>query len=144
MAWWGWIVIGTLIFCAELFAIDAQFFLIFIGAGAITVGLTELLGLHLPEWGQWLMFALLSVGSMILFRRKLYDKLRGGVVPVSDSVVGGHLVLQQELQPGTTCRVDFRGTTWTALNIGNKPIPAGSNAGIQAIDGLTLRISLIE
>jgi inner membrane protein len=144
MAWWGWIVIGTLLFCVELFAIDAQFFLIFIGAGAIVVGLTELLGLHLPAWGQWLMFALLSIGSMILFRRKLYDKLRGGVVPVSDSVVGGRIVLEQLLQPGESCRVEYRGTKWTALNTGDKPIPAGASALIEAIDGLTLRVNLID
>lgn len=144
MPWWGWIVIGTLIFCAELFAIDAQFYLIFVGAGAIIVGLTGLLGLQLPEWGQWLLFAVLSVASMVTFRRKLYDKIRGSAQAVSNSVVGGRVVLEQELLPGASCRVDYRGAKWTALNIGSKPIPAGENASIEAIDGLTLRVTLID
>ena len=142
MPWWGWIVIGTLIFCAELFAIDAQFYLIFIGSGAIVVGLVELLGLHLPDWGQWLLFAILSVSSMVLFRRKLYDKIRGGVVPVSDSVTGGRIVLENELQPGASGRADFRGTTWTVCNVGEQPIPAGSSANIESMEGLTLKVRL--
>lgn len=144
MAWWGWIVIGTLIFCAELFAIDAQFYLIFIGAGAIIVGLTGLLGVQLPEWGQWLLFAVLSVASMVTFRRQLYNKIRGGAQAVSNSVVGGRILLEQELLPGASCRVDYRGAKWTALNVGDKAIPAGQNATIDAIDGLTLRVSLID
>jgi len=142
MPWWGWIVIGTLIFCAELFAIDAQFYLIFIGSGAIVVGLAELLGLHLPAWGQWLLFAFLSVGSMVLFRRKLYDKIRGGAAPVSDSVIGGHIVLESELAPGASTRAGYRGSTWTVWNVGGQPIPAGSSATIEAVEGLTLKVRL--
>jgi membrane protein implicated in regulation of membrane protease activity len=144
MAWWGWIVIGTLVFCAELFAIDAQFYLIFIGAGAIVVGLTGLLGVELPAWGQWLLFAALSVTSMVTFRRKLYDKIRGGVVAVSDSVVGGRIVLAEELLPGASARADYRGTTWTAFNAGDQAIPAGGGATIEAMDGLTLRVKLTQ
>lgn len=142
MPWWGWIVIGTLIFCAELFAIDAQFYLIFIGAGAIIVGLAGLLGLHFPEWGQWLLFAILSVGSMVLFRRKLYDKIRGGAVPVSDSVTGGRIVVDHELLPGASGRADYRGTTWTVWNIGDQPIPAGGSATIESVEGLTLKVRI--
>lgn len=144
MPWWGWIVIGTLLFCAEMFTIDAQFYLIFIGAGAIIVGLTGLLGIDLPVWGQWLLFAALSVTSMVAFRRKLYDKIRGGVVPVSDSVVGGRIVLEQDLKPGATGRANYRGTTWTVFNIGDQQIPAGGSATIKAMDGLTLRVVLTQ
>ncbi|HUU73715.1 MAG TPA: NfeD family protein [Burkholderiales bacterium] len=144
MAWWGWIVIGTLLFCAELFAIDAQFFLIFIGAGAIVVGLTGLLGVELPAWGQWLLFAALAATSMVMFRRKLYDKIRGGVVPVSDSVVGGKIVLVQELKPGATGRADYRGSSWTVFNTGDELIPAGGSATIEAMDGFTLRVALTQ
>ncbi len=62
MPWWGWIIIGVVLLCAELFAIDAQFYLVFIGIGAVIVGLGQLLGLDLPMWGQWLLFAALSIG----------------------------------------------------------------------------------
>ena len=140
MPWWGWIVIGTLIFCAELFAIDAQFYLIFIGAGALIVGAVELLGFAMPAWLQWLMFASLSIVSMVTFRRKLYDTIRGGVLPVSDAVVGKSINLEEQLAPGATCRAEFRGTTWTVKNVGDATISSGSSATIEAMDGLTLHV----
>lgn len=142
MQWWGWIIIGTLVFCAELFAIDAQFYLIFLGAGALTVGIAMLLGVELPAWGQWLLFAALSVASMVTFRQKLYNKIRGGVPPLADAVVGKVIVLTSALQPGATGRIEHQGTTWTAVNIGDEAIPAGGNAGIESMDGLTLRVKL--
>jgi membrane protein implicated in regulation of membrane protease activity len=140
MPWWGWIVIGTLIFCAELFAVDAQFYLIFIGAGALIVGVTGMLGITMPAWGQWLLFATLSVVSMVTFRRKLYQMIRGGVLPVMDAVVGKSIVLQEELQAGAMCRTEYRGTTWTARNVGDTTIAKGASATIETMDGLTLHV----
>jgi membrane protein implicated in regulation of membrane protease activity len=142
MQWWGWIVVGTLLFCAELFAIDAQFYLIFLGAGALTVGVVSMAGLGLPPWGEWLLFATLSIACMVAFRRRLYDKIRGGPVHVSDAVIGEKLRLREELPPGGTCRAEYRGSTWTVLNVGPDPIRAGASATIEAMDGLTLRVRL--
>ena len=142
MPWWGWIVIGALLFGAELFAIDAQFYLIFIGAGALIVGVVEFTGIEMPPWGQWLLFAALSIVSMVTFRRKLYGMIRGGVLPVRDAVVGKRIVLEEQLQPGATGRAEYRGTTWTVMNVGDELIPAGGNATIEAMDGLTLRVKL--
>ncbi len=140
MPWWGWIVIGTLLFCAELFAIDAQFYLIFIGAGALIVGVTGMLGITMPAWGQWLLFAVLSVASMVTFRRKLYDMIRGGVLPVGDAVIGKSIHLEEQLAPGAICRAEYRGTTWTVKNVGEATIASGGSATIEAMDGLTLQV----
>jgi len=52
MPWWGWIVIGALLFSAELFAIDAAFYLIFLGAAALTVGLVGMIGLGFSVYGR--------------------------------------------------------------------------------------------
>lgn len=140
MPWWGWIVIGTLLFCAELFAIDAQFYLVFIAAGALLVGILGLVGVELPVWGQWLLFAAIAVVSMVTFRRRLYDKLRGGIPDMQDSILGQSVTLDQALEPGAICRTEYRGTTWTAVNIGDVLIPSGSRAVIAERDGLTLRV----
>ena len=64
MIWWKWFVIGTLLLGIELFAIDAQFFLIFIGAAAIVVGLIGMLGINLPVWLQWVLFAALAIAAV--------------------------------------------------------------------------------
>jgi len=140
MPWWGWIIIGIVLLCAELFAIDAQFFLVFIGIGALIVGLGQLLGLDLPMWGQWLLFAALSVGAMFTLRRQLYEKLRMRAVGTAALGVGDSVVIAEELSPGSSCRTEYRGSTWTCVNIGENVIPAGANARIDMLDGLTLRV----
>jgi membrane protein implicated in regulation of membrane protease activity len=133
-------VIGTLLLGAELFAIDAQFYLIFIGAGAIAVGLGLFLGLDLPVWAQWLAFAVLSLGFMITMRRKLYRTVRGAKTPLDSGAIGKTIVIPQELAPGGSCRAEFRGSTWQALNVGKDVIPADSPAVIDLVEGLTLHV----
>ena len=141
MPWWGWIVVGGVLLGAEMFAVDAEFYLIFLGIAALLVGTTELAGLHLPVWGQWLMFAVLSLTSMVAFRRKFYDKLRGGIPDMPDSMTGKRIKITEDLAPGDECRVAHRGSEWTARNVGQTAISNGSNATIQSVDGLTLHVS---
>lgn len=141
MPWWGWIVLGGLLLGAEMFAIDAQFYLIFIGVAALSVGLVELLGVAMPEWVQWLMFAGLSVTFMVLFRGRLYGKLRGNIPDMADHMEGKRVLITEDLAPGAQCRVAHRGTNWTAQNIGQTPITSGTNAQIASVDGLTLHVS---
>jgi membrane protein implicated in regulation of membrane protease activity len=142
MAWWGWAVIGTLLLCAELFAIDAQFYLIFIGAGAIVVGLIGLAGIDFPIWAQWLLFAVLSITAMLTVRRHLYERLRSQTTARVDTDVNRHVLIPQELAPGRSSRVEYRGSGWTAVNIGDQVIPAGSEVRIDSVDGLTLNVRL--
>jgi membrane protein implicated in regulation of membrane protease activity len=142
MAWYSWIIIGTLLLGVELFAVDAQFFLIFIGAGAIVVGLIGMLGIDLPEWLQWLLFAVLSIAAMLTLRRELYAKLRQRPLGKVDTDVDHRVLIPQELQPGKSMRVEYRGSGWTALNVGERAIPAGEEVRIESVDGLTLRVRL--
>src|SRR5262245_27204668 len=142
MSWWSWCIMGTLLLAAELFAVDAQFYLIFIGLGAIVVGLIGLVGIDLPDWAQWMTFAVLSVAAMLTVRRYLYEKLRRRAPAVVDSDVAQRVRITEELAPGKTLRVEYRGTGWTALNVGDRLIPAGEDVRIEAVDGLTLRVRL--
>ncbi|HEY8519562.1 MAG TPA: NfeD family protein [Gammaproteobacteria bacterium] len=142
MPWWGWIVVGTLLLCAELFAIDAQFYLIFIGSAAIVVGLGGLIGFDLPMWVQWLAFAALSVVSMFTIRRQLYEKWHARPLGKVEDDVGKRVRIGQELEPGKSCRVEYRGSLWTAVNVGQRAIGAGDEARIEAVDGLTLRVTI--
>lgn len=140
MYWWGWVVAGVLLLAVELLAIDAQFYLIFVGVGAIVVGLALWLGLDLPLWAQWLLFAFVSLAFMFTLRRQLYEEMRGRAVGVDNSVVGKTLVVPEDLDPGKSCRAEYRGTTWTAVNSGKERITAGSSVRIEVVDGLTLHV----
>jgi hypothetical protein len=140
MQWWTWFVLGTLLLAIELFAIDAQFFLIFVGAAAIVVGLIGMLGINLPVWLQWLVFAALSVVAVATMRKQIYAKLRSRATASVDTDVNKRVRIPEELAPGKSMRVEYRGTGWTALNVGNNAIAAGEEVRIESVDGLTLRV----
>ena len=140
MQWWTWFVLGTLLLGIELFAIDAQFFLIFIGAAAIVVGLIGMLGIELPGWLQWLLFAALAVAAMATMRRQIYAKLRKRPHSTVDSDVHQLVRVPEELEPGKSTRIEYRGASWTALNVGKAAIPAGAEVRIESVDGLPLHI----
>jgi inner membrane protein len=140
MQWWTWFVLGTLLLAIELFAIDAQFFLIFIGAAAIVVGLIGMLGIDLPVWLQWVLFAALAIAAVATMRRQIYAKLRSRPMASVDTDVNQRVRIPEELAPGKSTRIEYRGTAWTALNVGKHAIPAGQEVRIESVDGLTLHV----
>ena len=143
MAWWGWCIFGVVLLGVELLAVDAQFFLVFAGLAAILVGLFGLVGLELPVWGQWLAFAVIAVGSMFTLRRQIYVKFMSKPMGAVSTDVDQRIVLTQDLAPGRSCRIQYRGSGWTALNVGDQPISSGGTARIDSIEGVTLRVRAV-
>ncbi len=141
MAWYGWMILGAILLGAELFAIDAQFYLVFMGISAALVGFASLFGLVMPEWAQWLTFAVLSLASMFTFRKSLYEKIRGGAVGFHASIPGNTVEIKEDLPPGKETRAEYRGTVWTMRNVGEAEITAGTRAEVVKVDGLTLHIT---
>ncbi len=140
MAWWSWCILGVALLGIELLAVDAQFYLVFAGLSAVVVGLLGLVGLELPIAGQWLLFAVLAVTAMFTLRRPIYAKLMNKPPGNVSTDLDQRVVLAQELGPGKSCRIEYRGSGWTAINIGDQPIPSGGAARIDSIDGVTLRV----
>ena len=140
MVWWGWLIVGLLLMGAELGAVDAAFYLIFVGAAAICLGLVGLAGVTLPIWGQWLLFSVLAIASMVLFRQKLYNKLRAGAAGFGNTAVGTLVTVSENVPQGGQTRVGMRGSRWTAVNVGTAPIAAGADARVVKADGVDLRI----
>ncbi len=101
MPWWAWLVLGIGLLGVEMFVIDAQFYLVFIGLSAAVVGLLGLAGVNLPEWAQWLVFAVLALIAMLTFRRRVYEMLRSGVGQVDERLtVGDRVLVAARLEPG--------------------------------------------
>ncbi len=139
MPGWGWLVIGALLFATEMFLIDAQFYLVFLAAAALVVGLLEWSGLPLSQAAQWLLFAFLAVVAMAGFRKRLYQRLRRQIDVVPEAVTAGDRVqLPEVLAPGQSCRVEYRGSTWTARNTGVTAL--SGEVVIIKVDGLTLLV----
>jgi membrane protein implicated in regulation of membrane protease activity len=138
MEWWAWIAVGAVLLGSELAFVDAQFYLVFVGASALVVGLLQITGLNLAVWLQWLIFALLAATSMLTFRRRIYERMRRGLPAMKGGPAGETVTLPQELTPGESCRLEFRGSSWSAVNGGKAVIAAGAKARIERVDGLTL------
>ena len=142
MPWWGWLIAGIGLLGVEMFVIDAQFYLVFLGASATLVGLLGLAGVAMPEWAEWLTFAALAIVAMVAFRRRVYELVRRQQAPVEERVTtGARVVVPTRLEPGQTCRVDYRGSSRTPRNAGGSAIEAGTEALISRVDGLTLHIT---
>ena len=141
MTWWGWMIVGAVLLGAELLAVDAQFYLVFLGLSAAIVGLAGMLGIVMPEWVQWAVFASLSLISFFTFRRALYQKIRGGAVGFRETISGDTIRIDEDLAVGNEARADYRGTKWTVRNVGTNTISAGSKAQVVKVEGLTLHVS---
>jgi len=141
MPWWGWLVAGAILLAVEMFVLDAQFYLVFLGVSAAIVGLLGLAGINLPEWAQWLTFAVLALVTMVSFRKRVYQLVRGRTGVVEERLtLGDRVTVPVRLEPSQTCRVDYRGSSWTARNVDEVAIEAGREAIIARIDGLILMV----
>ena len=138
MIWWGWMIFGAVLLGAELFAIDAQFYLVFLGISAALLGLADLIGIALPEWLQWTTFAAFSLISFFTFRKSLYKRIHGGAGGFRGGLSGDIIDIGEEIEVGRETRVNHRGSKWTARNVGTEDIAAGTRAKIVKVDGLTL------
>jgi membrane protein implicated in regulation of membrane protease activity len=138
MQWWAWITVGAVLLGSELTYVNAQFYLVFVGAAALVVGFLDIAGTLQAVWIQWSLFALLSIGSLMAFRRRVYERIRGRLPDIKLGPKGETVILPAELPPGETCRLEFRGCSWNAVNGGGSVIEAGARARIDRVEGLTL------
>jgi membrane protein implicated in regulation of membrane protease activity len=139
MDWWMWIAGGLALVVAEL-ATPSGFFIIFFGLSALSVGLFTGLNVVEAPWAQWLLFSALSVGYILVFRRRLESRVR--IPPPSnvDSLIGVLAIAQERLLPGVVGKVEVRGSMWTARNTSSVTLDAGQRARVTAVDGLTLAV----
>lgn len=139
MIWWQWCVLGALLLGAEI-AVDAEFYLVFLGISALVVGLIGTTPIALPMWGQWLAFSLIAVSALVLFRSRVYNKIRGETPDLEEGVAGETAVVDEPIAPGAMGCATLRGTAWQARNVGSEPLAAGSRAIVEETNGLILSV----
>ena len=140
MNWWGWVIAGVILLGAELFLVNAQFYLVFIGIAAILAGLATLL-LPLADWLQWGLFALLAIVSMVTFRSRIYQRFRGATPALHPGPPqGGLITLPVALGAGDSCQAEYGGSYWTVRNDSDTPLPSGSRVRVVRVQQLTLLV----
>jgi inner membrane protein len=140
LMWWHWLVIGLLLVLAEL-ATPGGFFVIFFGFAALIVGALAGLGLAGPMWTQLLMFSILSVVSLVLFRSRLLKTIQHDPpAPQVDSLVGEIGMLEGAIAPGQIGRIEVRGAAWSARNATSSELPRGMRCRVVRVKGLMLEV----
>jgi inner membrane protein len=141
MAWWVWVLVGLGLLGFEVLT-PGGFFMLFFGLAAVVVGALAGSGLTRPIWLQWLLFSLLSVGSLLVFRRRLLAWLQSPEARGVASLVGDVAVLLADLPPGTVGKAELRGATWSVRHDGPETLARGRRCRVDRVDGLTLHVRL--
>jgi len=139
MTWWLWEVLGLALAAIEL-ATPGGFFIIFFGIAAIVVGALALGGLVATAWVQWVLFTVVALVALRLFRQPLLARIRMRNHGEVDSLTGEVAVAAGDIPPGGHGRAELRGTTWSARNVGTTPLRAGQRTRVVAVQGLTIDI----
>ena len=140
MLWWVWILLGFLLLLAELLT-PGGLYLLFFGVAAILVGLLAGLELMGPPWMQWLMFSVLSVVALSLFRRPLLKLLRPAALAHDvDSLVGEIAIALEDMSADAVGKAELRGSAWSARNVGGNSLTRGQRCTVEKVDGLMLYV----
>lgn len=143
MVWWAWVLIGLTIIAIEFTLVDAAFYLFFIGLAAMLTGAILWIGFEASIAVHYVLFVVIAITITVLFRRKIYDKLRGDPIGFADQVDGRHVDVLEDVGKGAQTRVAFRGSRWTAVNVGEAALKAGEQALIVKAEGSMLNIKAI-
>src|SRR5262245_58862697 len=126
MLWWHWLLLG-LVFTAMEAATAGGFYIIFFGVAAIVIAVLSLFDLAGPLWFQLLLFSALSGASLMFFRTPLMRRLNlTAGTPDLDTLAGESCTVIEPMSPGAAGRVEARGTSWSARNIGTTPLASGA------------------
>ena len=142
MVWWYWMILGLGLLGAEM-TTPGGFYILFFGLSALLVGTFAGLQLVQADWMQWLLFSVIAISSLLVFRGPLLARMshsRGASADV-DSMVGEVAIPLEALPAGAVGRAELRGSTWTAKNVGTTAFSKGQRGKVTKVDGLTLWIT---
>lgn len=142
MVWWYWMVLGLALLAAEM-TTPGGFYILFFGLSALLVGTMAGLGIVELDWLQWLLFSVIAIGSLLVFRGPLMTRMSRGHQALADvdSMVGEVAIPLEPLASGATGKAELRGTTWTAKNVGPTDLRKDQRGKVKNVDGLTLWIT---
>jgi membrane protein implicated in regulation of membrane protease activity len=138
MAWWVWLLLGLFLLVGELLT-PGGFYIVFFGVGAVVVGILAFMDWAGPPWLQWLLFSVISVVSLALFRRPLLKRLEKAAPKHDvDSLVGEAAAALEGIPAGAIGKAEMRGTSWTARNVGSGALARGQRCKVERVEGLML------
>lgn len=142
MTWWLWVLLGLVLMVGEVLT-PGGFYIVFFGLGAVFTGLLKLLGLNSLAL-EGLVFVVSSVALLVLFRNRLLERFKTGSKDLPlDNLAQEIAVALEEIPAGAVGKVELRGTSWTAQNLDENPIPMRRRCKVERAEGLTLFVRAI-
>ena len=141
MNWWLWMLVGLVLCTCEVLLTPGVFVLLFFGISAFIVAAIVGLGLATSFWMQIIVLAIVAIGFLVLFRKKATELIGGKSSSVDfDALAGCTAIASDDIPCGVTAKVEFRGSSWNAINTGSFTITKGDKCKILKIQGLLLSV----
>lgn len=138
MSWWIWVLAGLGLLALE-FATTTMH-IGFFAVGALVVAALVGFGVDLPLWGQLAIFTIVSVLAFAFVRPILVRKLKLDFKPQVDTMIGEQAMALDEIGVAGLGKAEFRGSTWSARNVGETALARGQRCVVAAVEGLVLHI----
>jgi len=139
MSWWHWLVLGLVLVLLEM-AASGGLYVIFFGVAAIAISALHLFGLAGPVWLQLLLFSVISVAALLLFRSPLLRMVQPESPADRDSPVGEVAIPLDDIPPGGVGRAELRGTVWSARNASPAAIARGVRCRVVKVERLMIHL----
>lgn len=111
--------------------------LLFFGVAALVVAILKYAGLNnIPV--EILIFAVLGIAGLLLFRGKLRRSLKSQ--PDLGIDRNTPVVLSEDVPAHGSAKIEYQGVLWTAVNDSDTPLPKGSQAFVHKTEGVKLII----
>lgn len=143
-----WFLIG--IFLLVLEAATPGFFLMFFGFGALVVSALLLVAPLSENW-QWALFLVLSVTSLLVFRKKIKVLFTGRMAKtdniddpvISEQYIGREVSILKDVSKEHPGLAELNGTNWEARTEG-PALAAGKRARVLRLEGLSLVVAAAD
>lgn len=139
---WSWWAIGIVLLVLEIFAPAAMF--MWMGFAAIITGVILLIQPELMWQWQLLIFSLLSVITIILWKQLLGKRLTQSDEPLlnrrAEQYIGRTFTLDQPIVNGVG-QVKVDDSSW---RITGPDLPAGSQIRVVSENGMSLHVAAVE
>ncbi len=139
MPWWMWAILGLFLLILEVQTLS--FYVMFFGIGGLLVAALVALGSGGSPAMQWLLFSVFSLVALALFRRPIMQRLAPGRGATEvDSLIRETAIAAEDIASGAIGKVELRGASWSARNIGASPLAKAQRCRVERVEGLMLSV----
>ena len=138
MAWWIWTLVGFFFLALEF--VSTTMHSAFFAAGAFLVAILVASHVGGPLWAQILTFTVFSLATLLVIRPLVVQKLKLSQTRVVDTMIGERAIAMQDIAAAGFGKVEMRGSSWIARNVGDTPLVRGQHSIVEKIEGLVLHV----